>query len=78
MDVANDRRGAGKIMGRVSYLKFGAEFRYRSLALVLAFTPVINQTPKSVKASVIVAKTARYQIGPHMSGCANLSNLSSH
>ena len=64
MDVAIDRRGAGYVKGRVLYLKFDAEFRYRSLALVPAFTPVNSQTPKFVKASVLVAKTARCQIGP--------------
>ena len=30
---------------------------------------------QAVKASVIVTKSARYQIGPHISSCANLSNL---
>ena len=30
---------------------------------------------QAVKASVIVAKSVRYQIGPHISSCANLSNL---
>ena len=33
---------------------------------------------QALKASVIVAKTARYQIGPHINGCVNLFNLSSH
>ena len=33
---------------------------------------------QAVKVSVIVAKTARYQTGPHINGCAKLSNLSSH
>ena len=33
---------------------------------------------QAVKASVIVVKTARDQIGPHINGCANLSNPSSH
>ena len=33
---------------------------------------------QAVKASVMVVKTARDQIGPHINGCANLSNLSSH
>ena len=33
---------------------------------------------QALKASVIVVKTARDQIGPHIHGCANLYNLSSH
>ena len=33
---------------------------------------------QAVKASVIVVKTARDQIGPHINRCAILSNLSSH
>ena len=30
---------------------------------------------QAVKASVIVTKSARYQIGSHIGSCANLSNL---